>query len=279
MAENIQEPWAKPADIGLEALERVQRGLTVSSIMTPRRDFKTCRPEDIAREVNSRNVQKYSYLPVLDESGAILGLYKAEKWFEEEAPDQPIGVDFEPLQDAPVINADSTIIEFLQTADEKPTRLVVSGPCVVGLVGLSDLQQLPVQAALFTLIVSLETAMARRIEVEWPDGTGGWCILLSKKRRKEVRQRIRESKSGDGFVSKILCTQLVDKCTIVRKRHLIAGSQTQLERDFSDIRKLRDQLAHANYLLATPREALKVCSVAKKILDFRQELEQPASAN
>ena len=61
----------------------------------------------------------YSYLPVMDEAGVILGLYRAEKWLEKEALDQPICADFEPLSEDLVMGADATIIEFLRTADDR----------------------------------------------------------------------------------------------------------------------------------------------------------------
>ena len=66
-----------------------------------------------------------------------------------------------------MIGADASIIDFVMAAHECPTRLVVSGDRVAGLVRLSDLQHLPVRVAIFTLTTSLEIAMAKRIESEW----------------------------------------------------------------------------------------------------------------
>ena len=73
-----------------------------------------------------------------------------------------------------MIGADASIVEFVMTADKRPIRMVVSGDRVAGLVSLSDLQHLPVRAAIFTLITSLEIAMAKRIEEEWRDNATGW---------------------------------------------------------------------------------------------------------
>ena len=274
MSDGNHTPWAGQATVGFDALERVHRGLTVELIMTPRCRLMTCRREDSVREVMTRNTDRYSYLPVLDEAGVILGLYKAEKWFDEEAPDQPICAEFEPLSEHLVTGADARIIEFLRTADERrPTKLVVSGHRVAGLVGLSDLQKLPVRAALFTLITSVEIAMGTCIEAEtWPDGADSWLALLIENRRKETRDKIDQSKRNDSFISEIVHTQLADKCRIIRKKKLISGSQKKLKRDFFAICKLRDQIAHANYYAETPEKALKVCSVVKTILQIQQLL-------
>lgn len=272
MAEDTPVPWAKRADVGFLALEGVQRGLTVGSIMTPRDRLMACRREDSARAVMSRNTGRYGFLPVLDDKNDILGLYRAEQWFGREAPDQPIGADFLPLAETLIVGADATIIAFLTSAHEQPTKLVVSGHHIAGLVSLSDLQQLPVRAALFTLITSLEIVMADWIEAQWPDDPEGWLALLSQGRRKKVLKRIKDFKNSDSFVGEVLCTEFKDKCTIIRQRASIPVSKNQMERDFSAIRDLRDQLAHASRYAQTPHEALEVCRVTRRILEFRQLL-------
>ena len=272
MADENQVLWAGRDDIGLDALERVQHGLTVDMIMTPRDSLMTCRREDSVREVMARNTDNYSFLPVVNVAGRIFGLYRAEQWFAEEAPDQPIGDEFEALSEDLVIGADASIVEFVGSADKRPARLVVSGNQVAGLVGLSDLQQLPVRAALFTLITSLEMAMAERIEAEWPDSAAGWLAQLSEGRRDVTLEAIDKAKREDGFVSEILHTQFHDKATIIYKTKLMPGSRTILEERFSEIRDLRDQVAHANNYAETPVEACRICAVVRSILEIRISL-------
>ena len=132
------------------------------------------------------------------------------------------------------------------------------------MIGLSDFQKLPVRAALFTLITSVELVMATCIgAVTWPDGADSWLALLSQKRRKKTRDKIDQSKQNDSFINEVLHTQLADKCTIIRKRKLIPGSQKKLTRDFSAICTLRDQVAHANYYAETPTKALNLCSLVR----------------
>ena len=272
MTVGVDAPWAKRVDVRLVALERVQRGLTVDLIMTPRSELMTCRRDDSARAVMSQNTERYSYLPVLDESGAVLGLYRAEQWFGKEAPERPIGADFEPLSEALVIGADTPIVEFLKTADDRPTKLVVSGGGMAGLVRLSDLQQLPVRTALFALITNVEIAMANWIEAKWPGNAAGWLAILSTDRQSKVDDKIQRFKNNDSFISEILCTELVDKCDIVRKQKLIPASQGQLGRDFSAIRGLRDQLAHASLYAEATQKALEFCSLVGRIMEIRRLL-------
>ena len=143
---------------------------------------------------------------------------------------------------------------------------------------MSDLQQLPVRAALFTLITSLEIVMADWIEAQWPGDPDSWLALLSPGRREKALDRIKEFKNNNSFVSEILCTEFTDKCDIVRERASIPASKSQMERDFSAIRDLRDQLAHASHYARSPREALQVCCVAGRILEFQQFLVETDSA-
>ena len=265
--------WANLGDTGPNALERVQRSLTVDMVMTPRADLQTCRRDETVSEVMVRNTKMFSYLPVVDGEERILGLYRAARWFGTIAPSQPIGDNFEPFSEDVVIGADASIIDFVKTADTRPTRLVVSGDRVAGLVSLSDLQQLPVRAALFTLITRLEMTMAERIEQEWgADDAKGWLGLLSEERGACIRTAIGRAKEEDGFVNEISFSQLADKATIVRKKRLIPGTATSLKRDFNAIVRLRNDIAHANYYAETPQAAGNVSAAVRTILRVEQDL-------
>lgn len=265
--------WAKRGDMGLDVLGRVQDGLTVDMIMTRRSDFMTCRCEEAAREVKVRNEEhRFSFLPVQDRNGQIQGLYHAHRWFDQEAPDRPIGDDFDRLSEDLVIGANANILEFVRIADERPTRLVISGDRIAGLISQSDLQLLPVRAALSTLMTSLEMTMAERIEAEWPNTASDWLNLLSPGRRTKIRERINIAKEEDGFVNEIVFADLPDKVDIIVKQRLVTGSATKLRRRFKAVGRLRNKLAHANYYAETPEAASEVSAVVRTIFSLKEEL-------
>lgn len=270
----MKRRWATESDVGSDVLEPLQRSLTVDAIMTPRARLATCRRDETARAITARNKKAFSYLPVIDRTERFLGLYRAERWFGKEAPDEPIGDDFEPFSEDHVIGTDASIIEFVMTADERPTRLVVSGDRVAGLVSLSDLQRLPVRAAIFALITSLEIAMAKRIEVEWPNDARGWLDLLSTGRQAKLLSEMEAAKGQDGFISEIVFTQISDKATIIKKKKLVPGSGKQLKRDFKAIRDLRDDVVHANYYAETPEDARRACEIVRKIRRIQEDLSE-----
>lgn len=268
----IPERWAARGDIGFEVLERVQNSLTVGMIMTPRADLMTCRRDESVAAVMARNVNSYSFIPVVDNNARYIGLFKAETWFGCNPPNALVGADFEHFSEDLVIGADASIFDFVQKADSRPTRLVVSGHQVAGLISLSDLQLLPVRAALFTLLTSLEIAMAHRIEVEWVSGSEAWLPMISKERQVRIRDAIARAKNVDGYVNDIVFTQLCDKVTIVLRGKLVRGSRTQLMAKFKAIEALRNDVAHANYYAETPSTAREVCSIVRTIFEIKREL-------
>lgn len=225
----------------------------------------------MAAQVKQINCYGYSYLPVVDESDRIIGLYNAERWFEVEAPDKPVGEDFLALSEDIVIGADASIFDFIRSADQVSTKLVVSGDGVAGLVSLSDIQQLPVRAALFALVTSLEMAMSIAIEEKWPT-PDEWIGQLTEHRQKLLKGEIKAARHGDSFVSEIAFTQLSDKTDLLLKGDLIGGSKRSRRREMKAIQRLRDNLAHANSYADTPTAAAAVCAVVRSIYELKDEL-------
>lgn len=263
--------WASNHDGSLNSFRRVQGNLTVDLIMVRREDFDTCAVEESAAQVKARNARQFSYFPVADAKGRILGLYDAERWFRREAPESKIEGDFEPLSEDILIGADASIVEFIMQADSHPTNLVVSGSRIEGLVNLSDIQQLPARAAIFTLITSLEMAMSLTISHHWQDGNG-WIAHLSDNRRDRMLNEIKQAKQRDNFVSELAFTQIHDKACIIGREGLLGRSRTRIEASFRTIGELRDSVAHSNEYAATPDDAKMVCRVVRDIYEIKAEL-------
>lgn len=148
------------------------------------------------------------------------------------------------LSDANLIEADASILDFLSEVPSRPFRLLVSGKRIDGMVSWSDLQKLPVRAALFGLITGLEIVMADAIRRQYPTADD-WLVRLSCGRRKKVREEIESSLENDSEVDALLFTQISDKADIIRKSWDLGESQRRLKEHFRRIGKLRDKLAHA----------------------------------
>jgi len=129
-------------------------------------------------------------------------------------------------------------------------------------VTLSDLQRLPVRAALFGLVTNLEIIMIEVIRRVF-GSTEDWFDRLSPGRQQKVRETIEEAQRGDRFVDALLFTQIVDKATIIRRSPLSPGKIHQ--RDIKKIETLRNGVAHANDYADSPDAAKQTCEAVRLI--------------
>lgn len=239
--------------------------------MVPREDFMTCTSEETEAEIQRRNLQHYSYIPVLDDRNRILGLYDAEKHFAAAAPDQQLGSHYSPLSEDILIGANASIFDFILQADTHPTNLVISGEKIAGLVSLSDIQQLPVRAALFALVTSLEMALGVMIGRLWPN-TGDWLGRLSSQRQRTITSWVEKAQKRDGFVNELAHTSLRDKGVLVAGSGLMETPSGKISSTVDDIYALRNKLAHGDEYAATPEDAKKVCEIVRSIYQLKDEL-------
>ena len=265
--------WATNHDASLEILRRVQGSLTVDLIMVPRSSFATCSADDTAAQVKVRNTDQFSYFPVTDGNDSILGLYHAERWFTSEAPETQIGDDFTRLSEDIVIGADASIFDFITQADIHPTNLVVSGNQIAGLVSLSDLQQLPVRAAFFALVTSLEMAMALRMRCEWQNDPNGWLDLLSDDQKKKIEKEFKKSVKRNTNIDKITSSSLSQKETVVLAKNFLSNRHDWPER-FKKFRDLRNDLAHAKPYADTVAKAKALCGLVRDMISAKEQLLQ-----
>lgn len=265
--------WGSNHDASIAKLERVQGSLTVGLIMVQRDDLLTCSPEQTAAEVKELNRNNYSALPVVDKTGAYVGLYDAQRWFSVVAQDTPIGDDFQPLSEAILVGSDASIFEFIKSADQQPTNLVVSGNQISGLISISDLQQLPVRAALFALITSLEMAMALAMDAHWQDDEE-WLVILPANQQQSIRKAVRKAEGNDTFVSMSVLTNFSHKARVVAELPQFSEDQEKWRENFDELRNLRNSLAHADQYADTLEKAKDVCRLARDVFEIKELLSQ-----
>lgn len=170
-----------------EGFERVHKNLGVILIATPRNDVRVCHPENSLAQVRSDNtISAFDYLPVEEVcQNGIVGLLSAKHYANSapEGDDHALVRDCMcPLSEADLIGADATIRDFIMRVCRKPL-LVATGEKIRGLVAWSDLQKLPVRAAIFALITGFELTMCEAIGAEFR-GDDNWEELLKSSRLK-----------------------------------------------------------------------------------------------
>src|SRR5262249_40732179 len=151
--------------------------------------------------------------------------------------------------------------------------LIVSGHEISGLVSQSDLQRLPVRAALFGLITCLEIIMANSIRRRF-DGSDAWLNLLSDSRQQKLKYEISKARSDDDFVEAILFAQFCDKVDIILKNPQFPFEKAASRREFKKIQALRDHLAHANDYASSAHSASETCKTVRLIDKWSKDLQR-----
>lgn len=238
-------------------------------ISTKREDFVCCGKEDRLGAVVAGNTEKFDYMPVQDGGDGdehIVGVVRLAEYYETPAPEMPVKEAYEPLREVHLIGADASILSFVLEADARPFRLLVSERGIVGLVSLSDLQNLPVRAALFGLVTGLEMAMTDAIRLFDPEESK-WRTCISTPRQISLNNRIDAARKRSGIVNELLFTEFCDKRDILGKL-VFAGDprRDEFEGKLKAIETLRNDLAHANHYADTNEKAAVVCGVVRDIL-------------
>lgn len=245
-----------------EGFERIHRSLTVSLIATSREGdrlgpgVRVCRLDASLAEAKAANFNPtFDYLPVEGADGNIVGLFSAKSANAADVDDELLVRDHMcPLSEADLIGADATILDFISRLRPKPL-LVVSGGRINSLVAWSDLQKLPVRAAVFALVTGFELTMYEAIKAIFPEDDG-WRKYLSKKRLKDA-EGVYELRGGnESDVELLLCTEFCDKRTILKKclrfdsqaksSGVMPMSKGKFEDEVKRIEDLRNPLAHAS---------------------------------
>jgi hypothetical protein len=268
----VKSGWATSEAIGSsEIFERLHRGLTVDLILTHRSELMTCSSDAFARDVVQRNVDAFDHIPVMDKSDAtIIGLFHAAGFDAASPPNSRIADHLELLSEALLLSPKARILDFLLTADERPCRIVVSDGETRGLVTLSDLQRLPVRAALFALITGFEIVMMEAIRRHYRS-MDEWLPVLKPKRQELVQQRLQSAKRTDSFVDELLFTEFADKRALVRSFQTFM-SKGRFEENLKIIEDLRNEVAHASNYAATPQRAREVCETVRQILTLKDQI-------
>lgn len=215
-----------------------------------------------------RNREGFDYFPVIDaaqgERERIIGLINLVPYLRGKAQEGIVQEQIDPLSEDNLIGANAGILTFVKTADRVGCRLVMSSADISGLLNLSDLQRLPVRAALFALITNLEMTMEAAIRREFtaPDK---WKKLLSEDRLHEINRKRKAAEAADNLVDDLLLTGFADKSNIIRRSPSFPEAWGAFESEMTEARELRNNLAHANEYAATRDAAAKVCNTVRNI--------------
>ena len=178
----------------LLGFSQVHRSLTVKLIATPVEELVTCgkdeSPEQARGHVGTGSQQRQSpfdYLPVRERpSGPIVGFFSVPCPDSDSAERVENSPGFVRLSETHLIGARTTILEFIQSADDTPRPyLVVEGRGICGLLNSADLVHPLVGAAIAARILEFEMRLNRWIEERY-GADGAWRRQLDQRALRDI---------------------------------------------------------------------------------------------
>ena len=183
-----------------------------------------------------------------------------------------------PFREEDVVQANAPLLDALETLkspdspdDSHLTQrvFVATWDKVGGIVTFGDLQKAPVRMWLFGLITLTEMQMLRIIRANYPDNC--WQEVLRGPRIEYAKGILEDRRRRNEGADLADCLQFCDKRELIvrdqaLRQRLGATSRGQLETHLKELERLRDDLAHAQDILAARRDTL--LPLARKTTDM-----------
>lgn len=175
-----------------------------------------------------------------------------------------------------LLDESTNILDALRLLRESPRVYVQVMGQVSGIVTKGDLQKAPVRMWLFGLISLLEMQLLRLIRDGWPDGSWAKPEIISPDRLGKAGEMLAERKRRNEAIDLADCLQFADKKIIVLKNEKLCKelgfeSKTRGEDVLDKLKKLRDDLSHAQDILAGRWPELVDLAVAAEYVLERAE--------
>lgn len=157
------------------------------------------------------------------------------------------------FEDDGVLHADAPLADVIESLVETERCFMRLLGQVVGVITRDDLQKPSVRMWLFGMITIIEMFITRKIEELYPDE--GWREFLRPKRL-EMAEALFEERVRRGRHTRLIeCLHLVDKAAILirdpeAREEFDFGSGTQARRNLKHLESLRNNLAHAQDIVA-----------------------------
>ena len=244
----MTKSWASsPTDMPAEEfLQAIRVAIPVSTISTARSLLVTL-PNDCPSSVFSEaKYEPYDFIPVT-KGDEIVGVY------EKSAN----GRVFLPLTESILIESDSSLMEFVAHADERPLALLVKERQIVGLVTHADLQKLPVYTVAFAMASVVEMQLMAWIREttkrSHPGDEDAWMKYVDN--RQTIENHYQSSKKANVAIDKLSCASFSEEVDAAVGLGLISDREPELRK----LIQLRNAVCHGKEI-ALVKERVEVLS-------------------
>jgi hypothetical protein len=168
-----------------------------------------------------------------------------------------------PFDEAAILNDATPLLRVLSQLDGSPFLFVRSLGIVGGIVTRADMQKAPVRMWLFGVVTLIELRFGELIELHCPGDS--WKANLSEGRLQKARALLEERSRRNQKLQLLDCLQFADKAQIIARNEAVRkltvfASRSQTEEAAKRLEQLRNNLAHAQDILATDwRTIIQLC--------------------
>ena len=261
-----------------EGFDEVHAGLTIGQIAVARDQLRVCGPSARVSELRARNRDPvYDHLPVEDADGHLIGMFEsATASATRDGEETRVADRMDPLSEADLIGAETPIVDLIGRIRRKPF-LVVFARGTVGMVAWSDLQKLPVRAAIFALVTGFELTMYEAIKRRFGNQDDG-IESLKPTRQKDAQRLYHDQRERDSDVDLLLCTQFCDKRDILIEIESFdfGIGKKKLEKKLRAIERVRDAVAHGNNYAMSFAQVERLRDTLRDLRELRAKIDSMA---
>jgi CBS domain-containing protein len=236
----------------LQSLRRVFRhSFSVHDITEP---LVSCEQFAEAREVRAFMERRKFEVVGVRKEGLVIG------YVERSALGDGLCSEYvQPFSDEEVILDTASLADVVLGLRDSARLFVSVFGRVGGIVTRSDLQKAPVRMWLFGMVTIIEMRLTRMIEHAAPEED--WRRYLSEARLQKAEELLAERARRNQDLGLIDCLQFSDKCQIVARNETLRSltrfaSRRKVEEAAKKLERLRNNLAHAQDILATNWDAV-----------------------
>ncbi len=249
-------------------IARLEEGLTAALLASPlQRRHATDEAVTVRAWMDER-----AFSQVLVENGTETAhRYVTRTRLQSALGDQHLDSHAVPVPAEALISHDTSIRRLLPMLAQRPFFFTLRHNRIEGIVELSDIDKPPTRLFLFAHIAELESRMTSLIEQHHADDN--WLGFVSDSRRRKIEELFQRKRTRDFQTTRLNCTQLCDKRDVmldspVLSARLIGRSKSQWNDRFMAIQDLRDNIAHAEFLLPDRNDVNSLLEIVATLDDL-----------
>jgi hypothetical protein len=271
VADSSSGNWVSPGHANsafARIIARLEAGLTAALLASP---LQRRHANDEAVVVRNW-MDDRAFSQVLVENGSDTAhRYVTRQRLQSASAGQTLEAHAESVPADALISHDTSIRRLLPMLAIRPFYFTLRHNRIEGIVELSDIDKPPTRLFLFAHVAELESRMASLIEQH--HANDGWLGFVSPARQKKNNDLFDRKRSRDFQTTRLNCTQLCDKRDVMLdspslRSRLTGGSKSQWNERFMAIQDLRDNIAHAEFLLPDRNDVSSLLEIVATLDDL-----------